>query len=140
MASPVGAGAVTRITGVTRCRAPTYGAHYATCFLEDRSQCRGDLRIQLSRGVAVQRRNSNDNWGTAKVRNTIGGRRAAMRVVTDRLNGMVVVYEQDSTSLEAGSRTLVMETQTGMFRLEEFPDDWRRLSDEALLSLRFPHS
>ncbi len=88
----------------------------------------------------MQRRDSNDNWGTSKARNTIGGRRAAMRVVIDRLNGMVVVYEQDATSQEEGPRTLVYETQSGVFRLEKFPDDWRRLSDEALLSLRFPHA
>lgn len=89
----------------------------------------------------MQRRDSNDNWGTAKVRNTIGGRRAAMRVVMDRLNGMVVVFEQDaSSSLAAGPRELVFEAQSGLFRLEKFPDDWRRLSDEELLSLRVPHS
>lgn len=63
-----------------------------------------------------------------------------MRVLMDRLNGMVVVYEQDATSVEAGPRTLVFETQSGVFRLEKFPDEWRRLSDGALLSLRFPHS
>lgn len=60
-----------------------------------------------------------------------------MRVVMDRLNGMVVVFEQD---LAAGQRELVFETQSGLFRLEKFPDDWRRLSDEELLSLRVPHS
>lgn len=88
----------------------------------------------------MQRRNSNDNWGTSKARNTIGGRRAAMRVITDRLNGMVVVYEQDATALEAGPRTLVFESQAGVFRLERFPEDWRRMPDDALLALRVPHA
>jgi hypothetical protein len=88
----------------------------------------------------MQGRNSNDNWGTAQARNTIGGRRAAMRVLMDRLNGMVVVYEQDATALEAGPRTLVFESQSGTVRLEKFPDEWRRLSDENLLALRIPHA
>jgi hypothetical protein len=88
----------------------------------------------------VQRRDSKDNWGTAKARSTVGGRRAAMRVVMDRLNGMVIVYEQEAGSLEAGPRTLVFESTSGVTRLERFPEDWRRMGDEALLSLRFPHS
>lgn len=85
-------------------------------------------------------RDSKDNWGTAKARNTIGGRRAAMRVVIDRLNGMIVVYEQDATSLEAGPRTLIFESTSGVIRLERFPQDWRRMSDDALLALRIPHA
>jgi hypothetical protein len=63
-----------------------------------------------------------------------------MRVVMDRLNGMVVVYEADATALEAGPRTLVFESPAGVSRLEQFPEEWRRMSDEALLALRVPHS
>lgn len=85
-------------------------------------------------------RDSKDNWGTASARNTVGGRRAAMRVVMDRLNGMVIVYEQEMTSFEAGPRNLVFESTTGVVRLDVFPDDWRRMSDDALLGLRFPQS
>lgn len=85
-------------------------------------------------------RDSKDNWGTARVRNTIGGRRAAMRVVVDRLNGMVVVYEQDATSMEDGPRILVFESPSGVLRLDRFPEDWRRMSDEALLALRIPRA
>lgn len=87
----------------------------------------------------MQRRDSKDDWGTAKARNTIGGRRAAMRVVLDRLNGMVVVYEQDSAA-DPDSRALVFEAQTGVIRLETFPPDWRRMDDESLLALRYPHA
>jgi hypothetical protein len=90
--------------------------------------------------VQVVGRDSKDNWGTAKVRSTIGGRRAAMRVVMDRLNGMVIVYEQDATSLEEGPRNLVFESPSGVIRLDSFPEDWRRMSDDALLALRYPHS
>lgn len=85
-------------------------------------------------------RDSKDNWGSAKSRSTIGGRRAAMRVVMDRLNGMVIVYEQDATSVEGGPRNLVFESTTGVIKLDVFPEDWRRMADDALLALRYPHS
>jgi len=88
----------------------------------------------------VQRRDSSDNWGTSRQRSTIGGRRAAMRVIMDRLNGMVVVYEQDAGPEEPGPRTLVFEAQTGTTRLASFPEDWRRMSEEQLLALRYPHA
>lgn len=83
-------------------------------------------------------RDSKDNWGTAQSRSTIGGRRAAMRVVMDRLNGMVIVYEQEMTSFENGPRNLVFESTTGVIRLERYPEDWRRMADDALLALRIP--
>jgi hypothetical protein len=83
----------------------------------------------------VQRRDSKDDWGTAKARNTIGGRRAAMRVVMDRLAGMVVVYEQEAS---VGPTQLVFESPKAVIRLDTYPDDWRRMSDETLLALRFP--
>ena len=86
------------------------------------------------------RRDSKDFWGTAKVRNTIGGRRAAMRVLMDNLNGMVVVYEQEASSVDDGPRNLVFESTTGVTRLDAYPEHWRRMSDEALLALRVPHS
>lgn len=85
-------------------------------------------------------RDSKDNWGTSQARSTIGGRRAAMRVVMDRLNGMIVVYEQDTTTSPDGPRQLVFESTTGMIRLDAYPEEWRRLSDEGLLALRYPHS
>jgi hypothetical protein len=115
----------------------------ASCYEYASEDLHADVPVSeggIEVGGIVQRRDSKDNWGTSKARNTIGGRRAAMRVVMDRLNGMVVVYESDSTVLEAGPRTLVFETQTGVSRLERFPEDWRRMSDEALLALRIPHS
>jgi hypothetical protein len=85
----------------------------------------------------VQRRDSKDDWGTAKARNTIGGRRAAMRVVMDRLTGMVVVYELEAAG---GPTLLVFESPKSVVRLDRFPDDWRRMSDETLLALRTPNS
>jgi hypothetical protein len=88
----------------------------------------------------MDRRSSTDNWGTSKVRNTVGGRRAAIRVLMDSLNGMVVVYEQEATAYESGPRTLVFESATGIIRLDAYPEHWRRMGDEALLALRYPHS
>ena len=85
-------------------------------------------------------RDSKDNWGSSTARNTVGGRRAAMRVVMDRLNGMVIVYEMEMTNFEAGPRTLVFESTTGVVRLDKYPEDWRRMSEDALLALRYPHS
>lgn len=85
-------------------------------------------------------RDSKDNWGTARERTTIGGRRAAMRVVMDRLNGMVIVYEQDMTNIPGGPRVLVFESTSGAVRLDAYPEDWRRMSEDALLALRYPHS
>jgi hypothetical protein len=85
-------------------------------------------------------RRSSDNWGTAQVRNTVGGRRAAMRVLMDKLTGMVVVYEQETSGIEAGPRRLVFESPMVIIKVDEYPEHWRRMSDEALLALRYPHS
>ena len=84
-------------------------------------------------------RRSNSNWGTAQVRNTVGGRRAAMRVLTDNLTGMVVVYEQES-GIDSGPRRLVFESSMVIIKVDAYPEHWRRMSDEALLALRYPKS
>ena len=84
-------------------------------------------------------RRSSDNWGTAKVRSTVGGRRAAMRVLMDHFTGMVVVYEQEAT-IESGPRRLVFESPMVIIKVDAYPEHWRRMSDEALLALRYPHS
>jgi hypothetical protein len=131
---------VTKITVLNRYVTRTCGACPAINWpgeLERRRSFRGSIR---EKGGHVVGRDSKDNWGTAQSRNTIGGRRAAMRVVMDRLNGMVVVYEQDATGVEGGPRNLVFEATSGVTRLDAFPLDWRRLSDEALLALRYPQS
>jgi hypothetical protein len=89
----------------------------------------------------MDRRSNSDNfWGSAQVRNTVGGRRAAMRVLTDNLTGMVVVYEQEATGPEAGPRRLVFESSMVIIKVDAYPEHWRRMSDEALLALRYPHS
>jgi hypothetical protein len=89
----------------------------------------------------MNRRSNSDNnfWGTSRVRNTVGGRRAAMRVLTDNFTGMVIVYEQDATP-EAGPRRLVFESPMVIIKVDAYPEHWRRMSDEALLALRYPHS
>jgi hypothetical protein len=90
----------------------------------------------------MDRRNSKseNNWGTSRVRNTVGGRRAAIRVLTDNFTGMVVVYEQEPAPGEAGPRRLVFESSMVIIKVDAYPEHWRRMGDEALLALRYPHS
>ena len=87
-----------------------------------------------------RRSKSDNNWGTAQVRSTVGGRRAAMRVLTDSFTGLVIVYEQETPGNEAGPRRLVFESQMVIIKVDAYPEHWRRMSDEALLALRYPHS
>jgi hypothetical protein len=68
-----------------------------------------DSSVPSAKGVNVQRRDSGSNWGKPKSRETVGGRRAAMRVVQVG-SQMVVVYEQEPTAADTGSRTLVFES------------------------------
>jgi hypothetical protein len=81
----------------------------------------------------VQRRDSG-SWGKPKSRETIGGRRAAMRVVQAGMR-MVVVYEQEPAANDPESRALVFEAPDSIVRLTQFPADWRKLKDEELLAL-----
>jgi hypothetical protein len=81
----------------------------------------------------MQRRDSG-SWGKPKSRETIGGRRAAMRVVQAGMR-MVVVYEQEPTATDLAPRTLVFESGDSIVRLTHFPADWRRLKDDELLEL-----
>ena len=82
----------------------------------------------------MQRRDSGSNWGKPKSRETVGGRRAAMRVVQVG-SRMVVVYEQDPIAADSGPRTLVFESGDSIVRLTAFPADWRKMRDEDLLGL-----
>ena len=84
----------------------------------------------------MQRRDSGNDWGKPKSRETIGGRRAAMRVVQVGAR-MVIVYEQDPTASDSGPRTLVFESGDSIVRLEEYPAEWRKMADSDLLAL--PH-
>jgi hypothetical protein len=81
----------------------------------------------------VQRRDSG-SWGKPKSRETVGGRRAAMRVVQAGMR-MVVIYEQEPTATDPNPRTLVFESGDSIVRLREYPADWRKLRDEELLEL-----
>jgi hypothetical protein len=81
----------------------------------------------------VQRRDSG-SWGKPKSRETVGGRRAAMRVVQAGTR-MVVIYEQEPTASDPDSRTLVFESGDSIIRLTQYPADWRKMRDEDLLEL-----
>ena len=88
----------------------------------------------------MNRRSNTENfWGTSKVRNTVGGRRAAIRVLMDNFTGMVVAYEQEATGPD-GPRRLVFESAAVIIKVDNYPEHWRRMGDEALLALRYPNS
>jgi len=67
------------------------------------------------------------------VQRASGGRRCTMRIVKDAVGAMVLAYESEPPG--GGPRTLVLESSAGRFRLEQYPIDWRRLSDKDLLAL-----
>lgn len=73
-------------------------------------------------------------------RNTLGTRRTAMRVMHRQSVGIVAVYEQDPTGASAGTRTLVFETPKSCVRLEQFPVEWQRLTDDELAAIRRANS
>jgi len=83
----------------------------------------------------MQRRDSGSGWGKSQSRGTLGGRRAAMRVIRAGTR-MVVVYEQDPIASDAGPRTLVFESSGSVISLTRYPADWRTMTDEAVLALR----
>lgn len=80
----------------------------------------------------MQRRDSG-SWGKPKSRETIGGRRAAMRVVQAGMR-MIVVYEQEPATID-GERALVFESGDSITRLAHYPAEWRKLKDDDLLAL-----
>jgi hypothetical protein len=61
-----------------------------------------------------------------------------MKVLHRKSQGMVLVYELEPTIVNAGPRLLVFETVKVTKQIEEFPDDWRKLSDDELIALSRP--
>lgn len=59
-----------------------------------------------------------------------------MRMMQRNSVGMMAVYEQDPTADSAGTRALVFETPRECVRIEQFPEQWHLLSDDALAALR----
>ena len=59
-----------------------------------------------------------------------------MRMMHRKSQGIVAVYEQDPTAAEAGTRNLVFESVTSCTRVENFPSEWQRLSDDDLAAIR----
>ena len=66
---------------------------------------------------------------------TLGTRRTAMRMMHRKSQGLVAVYEQDPTADQAGKRALVFESLVSSTRLENFPSEWHRLTDDELTEL-----
>jgi hypothetical protein len=69
-------------------------------------------------------------------RSSAGTRRTAMRMMHRKSVGLLAVYEQDPTVAEAGTRKLVFESLTSCTRVDSFPSEWQRLSDEELAAIR----
>jgi hypothetical protein len=63
-----------------------------------------------------------------------GTKRTMMRVMQRKSVGMMAVYEQDAPA--GSSRTLVFESPTLCVRVEHYPKEWQRLSDDELATLR----
>ena len=68
-------------------------------------------------------------------RQTLGARRLKMRVMHRQSVGIVAVYEQDPSPSD-GKRMLVFESRHMCTRVEQYPEEWQRLSDEELIALR----
>lgn len=68
-------------------------------------------------------------------RASVGNRRTAMKVLQRKSQGVVLVYELEPMVVNAGPRLLVFETVKATKQTEEFPDDWRRLSDDDLIAI-----
>jgi hypothetical protein len=58
-----------------------------------------------------------------------------MRLIRDKQQGLILVYELEPAIVNAGPRSLVFESGAWSARLEDYPADWRRLTDEALVAL-----
>ena len=65
-----------------------------------------------------------------------GTRRTIMRVMQIKGLGMVAVFEQDPRAGSNGKRVLVFESATGTTRVENFPSEWQRLTEDELTKLR----
>ena len=63
-----------------------------------------------------------------------GSRRCKMRVIQSGKE-LVAVYEQDPVDVRS-PRLLVFETPGSSMCLDEYPVDWNRMADDALLALR----
>lgn len=63
-----------------------------------------------------------------------GTRRTMMRIMQRKSVGMVAVYEQDPVA--GGARALVFESPSFTTRVENYPSEWQRLTDDELTRLR----
>ena len=97
----------------------------------------------MQRQLALQSLQSKTSWEVEVQRQSgvvgpvsaraSGSRRCTMRVLKDG-EGMVLVYEAEPAA-NAGPRSLVFESGKGRFRLDQYPQTWRIMSDHELLSL-----
>lgn len=68
-------------------------------------------------------------------RATVGNRRTAMKVLQRKSQGMVLVYELEPSVVNAGPPLLVFESVTRKAQIENFPSNWRALTDDELIAI-----
>ena len=61
-----------------------------------------------------------------------------MRMLRDPNQGMVLVYETEPAAGVRETSSLVFETGSWRARVEHYPPEWRKMSDQELLDLRSP--
>ncbi len=59
-----------------------------------------------------------------------------MRLIRDRVQGMVLVYELVGPPTDIEPPTLVFEWGKSSVLLTHYPEHWRKLRDDELLALR----
>ena len=87
----------------------------------------------------MEHRNSRETVAPSS-RQSKGTRRTAMRMMHRQSQGLVAVYEQDPTAADAGTRRLIFESLTSFTRVDNFPSEWHRLTDEELAAIRRAHN
>ena len=90
---------------------------------------RKSLEITAPTAPAVER-----SPRPSRVVDARGTRRTMMRVMQRKSVGMIAVYEQDAPA--GATRTLVFESPTFSTRVEHYPAEWQRLTDDELAQLR----
>jgi hypothetical protein len=84
----------------------------------------------------VQRDSQEVRQQQSTTRASVGNRRTAMKVLQRKSQGVVLVYELEPMVVGSGPRILCFESIKSLKQVEQFPDDWRRLSDEDLIAIQ----
>ncbi len=82
-------------------------------------------------------RQDNSGRNSSGARQSQAARLTRMRLMHRKSQGLVAVYEQAPADTgEAGAQALVFETPTCFVRVEAYPPEWQRLSDDELVAIQ----